>query len=78
MDKELVIIVLSVVITVAIVIGGTFGTGYFLEKYVICPRIGEQLDMPYEYNFWAGGCYVQMDDGQWVRMANYRGVSIED
>jgi len=76
--KENIIIVLIIILLLLGVAGVTAGIGWGIEKYVVCPRIGAELQMPYKYNFWAGGCFIQMDNEQWIKEANYRGVNIEN
>ena len=42
------------------------------EKNILCPKIGEELNMNTKYNFWAEGCYVEVSEGKWISNKNYR------
>ena len=65
------------IVFISVFVGIMFGTVYLIGKNVACPRAGQALEMPHKYDFWAGGCFIQMDNGQWIRVENYRGANIE-
>lgn len=68
------ILIVCVVVCVFFTITGTIS--YFYGKNVYCPRVGENLNLPVKYDFWGEGCYVQLENGQWIDNDNYRGVII--
>lgn len=60
------------------IIGGvTCLAVYGTDKYITTPQFGKSVQKPVKYNFWAGGCFVQLENGQWVSCENYKGVRLE-
>jgi hypothetical protein len=51
---------------------------YLSQKYISCPAFGRAVDKPTFYSFWAGDCYVRLDDGTIVSQETYGGVNIEN
>jgi len=49
---------------------------YLMDRFILCPNFGEEVELPCKYNFWAGGCFVQLDSGQWIRVDNFHGVNL--
>lgn len=43
----------------------------FTGKNITCPRFAENIERPYRYSFWGGGCFVQDMNGRWVQKDNY-------
>jgi len=48
---------------------------YLIGKYTSCPHFAEATGLPTKYDFWAGGCFVQLEGGQWVLTENYQGIT---
>lgn len=44
---------------------------YLYESRVSCPAFGAATGRPVRYSFWAGGCFVEAPNGQWVHTDNY-------
>jgi hypothetical protein len=44
---------------------------YLYDKNLACPRFAENIERPYKYDWFAGGCFVQTATGQWVAEKNY-------
>jgi len=73
--KEFIVILIAFCITFIIL--SVIGTSIFLiDKFIACPQFAKSVDLPYRYNFWAGGCFVQFN-GQWIRSGNFGGVQIK-
>jgi len=53
------------------------GLLYLQDKYLVCPRYGNIIEKNVKYDFWGGGCFVEMDNGQWIDRFNYQGINIE-
>jgi len=47
------------------------GSVYLVQKHLVCPRFGQATERPVRFDWWAGGCFVQTNNGQWVRTNNY-------
>lgn len=48
------------------------GVAIFLyEKNLQCPAFARNVERPYRYDWFAGGCFVQTREGQWVAAKNY-------
>lgn len=73
-DTKIEISLIAEVITIIVV---AFSIGYFLNKNILCPKFGNAIEKNTKYDFWAGGCFVEMDNGQYVQKYNYQGVNIE-
>jgi hypothetical protein len=65
----------AVVIIGIAFVGGLFGlimgANYLYEKNIGCPRFAANVERPYKYDFFGGGCFVQTTTGQWVAYKNY-------
>ena len=59
------------------VFGIVFGIIYLIDKNVSCPSYSRAIDKNVKYDFWAGGCFVELDNGQYVQRMNYQGVTLE-
>lgn len=63
---------LRTVTVVIVVIAGIAGLIiYLIDANHTCPRFAQQVKLSYRYDFWAGGCFVKVRNGQWVRSKNY-------
>jgi len=72
MIKDIIVFVLFVAIIISLVLVGV----YFLDKKIVCPRLGKTLEMPVKFDIWAGGCFIQMENGSWIHSQKYQGVNI--
>lgn len=70
------IIKVVVFYSVCIIISFT-GIIYLTEKNITCPQLGNSLQKETKFNFWAGGCFIKLQNGNWVSSYSYTGVSIE-
>lgn len=73
--KEFIIIAFSVII-VMIILMLTVAIP-IVDKEVFCPNFGKATEKNVKYDFWAGGCFVELDNGQYIQKMNYQGVNIE-
>ena len=55
----------------------TMGMTYVTYKYITCPKYGNAIEKNVKFDFWAGGCFVEMDNGQWIGRHNYKGFNLE-
>ena len=62
------------IFTILIFILIVFALIYWREKYVYTPQFEEAVGKPTKFNFWAGGCFVKIDNKTWVPCENYIGV----
>ena len=69
------LIMIGIVLGIFVITGGIT---YLIENYLYCPNFGEEAEKEVKYNFWAGGCFVQLDNGQWIRSNKYFGGSLEE
>jgi len=58
------------ILCMLIIIGACFGLGYISSVYV-CKETGSKMNFPSQYNGGIG-CMIQMPDGKWIPLANYR------
>ncbi len=65
-------------VSIGILMGILFSVVTLITKNIYCPQLGEALELSTKYDFWAGGCFVEMSDGNWIRTTNYSGVNIAD
>ena len=49
---------------------------YGVDKYIVTPQFGKVVQKQVKYDFWAGGCFVKMDNGQWIQCTRYQGVNL--
>ena len=70
--REFISIVAIILFMVAIIIF----LGYLFDRFIICPQFAKSVDLPYKYNFLAGGCFIQFN-GQWVRSDKLNAVQIK-
>jgi hypothetical protein len=66
--------VFYIVLVIIVVFGGDFLGG----KYISCPNLGNSLQKEVKYNYWAGGCFIKLNNGNWISSNKYNGVSLED
>ncbi len=78
MDKETILIVLGVLLFFAIAFELVGTTIYLIEKNLVCPQFADSTEKLTKYNFWAGGCFVQLENGQWIRSSKYIGANLEN
>ncbi len=45
---------------------------HLIEKYVYTPNFGKTVGKPVKYNFWAGGCFVNVSNDNWILCEKYR------
>ena len=76
MDKEFLIFLGSILLVLGIILGLSFCIEYIIDKYVVTPRFGVSIQKPVKYDFWAGGCFIKMDNGQWIQCTHYQGVNL--
>jgi len=76
--KEILFIVLFFGLLLIIVVGTINGLSYLVEKNIQCPNFSKSVEKPVKYNFWAGGCFVQLDNGQWIKSNKYIGANVEN
>lgn len=50
---------------------------YLMDKNIMCPKLGESLKLNTKYNFFAGGCFVEIKTGEWILEDNYQGINIK-
>ena len=55
-----------------------FTSGYLISKNITCPQLGSTVHKETTYNPWAGGCFIQESNGNWVSSGSYNGVNIEN
>jgi len=72
MDKYLII---SSVIILSLILITCIGE-YITDKYIICPKFAATVNLPYKYDWIAGGCFVKYN-GQWIPSDNFGGVQIK-
>lgn len=75
--KELVIFIVIFILVTGVVAMVVWGGLYYLEKNITCPNFGKAVNLPTKYNFWAGGCFVEFKEGEWIPKRNYQGVNIK-
>lgn len=64
-------------LVIAVLLVG-LGVGAFFVDRAACDRKAERLgSLAHQYDFWGGGCYVELPDGRYVSPDNYR-VTIEE
>ena len=68
-DLSLILLVL-IIPTILILVGQ-----YLFDKYITCPRFAHAVNLPYKYDWIAGGCFIQYN-GQWIPSDNFGGVKI--
>ena len=51
--------------------------GYLITKNITCPAFSKTVNKPTKYNFWAGGCFVEIKPGIWVGTNKYHGVELD-
>jgi hypothetical protein len=69
--KTVFLIVGTMLIGVIIFIGLIVGADYFWVKNVTCPAFGQSVERPIKFDYFAGGCFVEAPNGQWVHTSNY-------
>ena len=70
-----IILMIIIVFTIAVVLTTPF---YFLDKNVYTPNFGKEVQKEVKYNLFAGGCFMRMDNGQWIKCGNYNGINLEN
>ena len=75
--KEFIIIAFSVIIVMIILVLTVAIPITIVDKEVFCPNFGKATEKNVKYDFWAGGCFVELDNGQYIQKMNYQGVNIE-
>ena len=74
MDESIAYIVfISFILIVGLVL--VFGCDYLWESKVSCPKFGNNVDMPVKFDYFGGGCFVQLETGQWIDSDNLRGFT---
>lgn len=64
--------VVGVVVAILSAFIGSVMTGsYYYDSRIGCPRFAANIERPYKYDFFGGGCFVQTTTGQWVAEKNY-------
>ena len=51
--------------------GAVAWVDYLYESNIQCPAFARNVERPYRYDWFAGGCFVQTQTGQWVAEKNY-------
>ncbi len=64
-----VIVPLIFLLTLALLLA--LPTAYLIGKYITTPNFGKAVGRPVKYNFWGGGCFVNVGDNNWVECENY-------
>jgi len=64
----------SIVLICVMVVGGLILVAYLIDKNIICPNFGKSVQLETHYNFWGGGCFVEMENGAKIHKYNYQGV----
>ena len=67
MDKKDIIITMIIISMIILAIYGA----YLIQRNIICPNLGEALNLETKYKIFAGGCFVKTQEGQWVQSKNY-------
>ena len=47
---------------------------YTVEKYIYTPNFRKTVKRPVRYNFWAGGCFVNIGGNNWIPCDKYVGI----
>ena len=75
--KEILLILLISFSIFCLLMIGALGIVYLIEKNITCPNFEKAVNLPTKFNFLAGGCFVEINEGEWVRTKNYQGVNIK-
>jgi len=75
--KELFLAIMVAFLFLGITIVVVSSSIYLVNKNISCPKLSESLERPTKYDFWAGGCFVQDTNGQWVYSSNYHAIDIQ-
>lgn len=75
--KEFMVIAFSITIVMIILMLAVVIPITIVDKEVFCPNFGKAIEKNVKYDFWAGGCFVELDNGQYIQKMNYQGVNIE-
>lgn len=70
MNKEIIALSLVIVGFLGVVAVAEFGS-YLYEAKIACPHFAQNVERPYKYDYFGGGCFVQDSKGQWVKSENY-------
>ena len=76
MSEKILIVATAIGMAIGLIALVVLGV-YLTDKYIATPNFGRSVQKPVKYNFWAGGCFVRLDNGQWINCDNYQGVNIE-
>jgi hypothetical protein len=69
--KVLIIMFLVILFLILFFVSVLIFVDHFLDKNVFCPNFGQEIGMPTKYNFFAGGCFVQTKEGNWIPTSKY-------
>jgi len=64
----------STVLICVIMVGGLFFVAHLIDKNIVCPNFGKSVQLETHYNFWGGGCFVEMENGARIHKCKYQGV----
>lgn len=65
-------------VTIALIVIGTFALpGYLISKNITCPAFAESVELTSKYNFWGGGCYVEVQPNEWVKRDDYKRIDYQ-
>ena len=76
MIKDFLFSIGGAILLATIIVAMGFMIYYTTDKYIVTPRFGEAIQKQVKYDFWAGGCFVKMDNGQWIQCIHYQGVNL--
>lgn len=75
--KEFIAIIIVGIIAIVLILTTVIIPVSIADREVFCPNFGKATEKNVKYDFWAGGCFVELDNGQYIQQMNYQGVNIE-
>lgn len=50
--------------------------GFIIDRSIICPSFGKEVNLESKYSFFGGGCFVNYE-GQWIKKESLRGGKLD-